>query len=94
MRFLLDTNIVSEVHKPKPHGGVLAWFKEYQSTGFATPSVVVFELQMGAEKLRLTDPQRAGEFDVWIGRIVGGSDILSLDAAAAREAARTSISVI
>lgn len=23
--FLLDTNIVSELRKPKPHGGVVAW---------------------------------------------------------------------
>ena len=23
--YLLDTNVVSELRKPRPHGGVLAW---------------------------------------------------------------------
>ena len=25
--YLLDTNIVSELRKPRPHGGVLAWLQ-------------------------------------------------------------------
>jgi predicted nucleic acid-binding protein len=25
--YLLDTNVVSELRKPKPHGAVLAWFE-------------------------------------------------------------------
>ena len=25
--FLLDTNVISELRKPKPHGAVLAWVK-------------------------------------------------------------------
>jgi len=25
MAFLLDTNVVSELRKPRPHGPVLAW---------------------------------------------------------------------
>jgi predicted nucleic acid-binding protein len=88
LRFLLDTNILSELRKPKPHGGVLAWFTANQSSGFATPAIALFELQMGAEKLRQNDPLRAAEFDFWVGRIASGSTILPLDAAAAREAAR------
>ena len=27
MAFLLDTNVVSELRKPRPHGGVLAWIQ-------------------------------------------------------------------
>jgi predicted nucleic acid-binding protein len=88
LKFLLDTNILSEIRKPKPHGGVLAWFTAHQSASFATPAIALFELQMGTEKLRLQDPHRAAAFDFWIGRIAGGSDVLPLDAAAAREAAR------
>jgi toxin FitB len=88
LKFLLDTNILSEIRKAKPHGGVLAWFMAHQSTSFATPAVALFELQMGAEKLRSQDPYRAAAFDFWVGRIAGGSNVLPLDAAAAREAAR------
>lgn len=25
--YLLDTNIVSELRKPRPHGGVIAWLE-------------------------------------------------------------------
>jgi predicted nucleic acid-binding protein len=88
VRFLLDTNILSEIRKPSPHGAVLAWFTEYHSAYFATPAIALFELQIGAEKLRKQDPYRAAMFDFWVGRIAGGSNVLSLDAAAAREAAR------
>lgn len=88
MRFLLDTNIVSEVRKPKPHGGVLAWFAANRSAYFAMPSIALFELQMGVGRVQETDPLRAAEYDYWIGRIEGGTNVLPLDAAAAREAAR------
>jgi hypothetical protein len=87
VKFLLDTNILSEVRKPKPHGGVLAWFMANHSATFATPSIALFELQMGAEKIRKQDPYRAEVFDFWAGRIAG-ANVLPLDAAAARETAR------
>nr|WP_256370392.1 PIN domain-containing protein [Granulicella sp. S156] len=85
---MLDTNVISELRKPRPHGGVLAWMQAYPTDAFATPTIALFELQIGTEKLRLQDPVRAQEFDFWIDRIAGGSTILSLDAAAARLAAR------
>jgi len=55
---------------------------------FAIPAIALFELQMGAEKLRQQDPLRAATFDFWVGRIAAGSNVLPFDAAAAREAAR------
>ncbi len=88
MKYLLDTNILSEIRKPKPHGGVLAWFTAHHPEGFATPVIALFELQMGVEKVREHDALKAAEFDFWAARIAGGSDVLPLDAEAAREAAR------
>lgn len=88
MRFLLDTNILSEIRKPRPHGGALAWFTAHESAGFATPVIALFELQMGVEQLRHQDPERASRFEFWIERLEAGSDVLSFDAAASRETAR------
>lgn len=88
MKFLLDTNILSEVRKPRPHGGVLAWFTANDLSGFATPSIALFELQMGVEKLRTQDPSRTAQFEFWIGRLETGSTVLPFDAAASRETAR------
>lgn len=88
MKFLLDTNILSEVRKPRPHGGVLAWFTAHQSTGLAIPAIALFELQMGVEKLRTQDPERAARFEFWIAQLETGSNVLPFDAAAGRETAR------
>jgi toxin FitB len=52
------------------------------------PAIVLFELQMGTERLRAQDARRAEEFDAWIHQIEHGSMIVPLDAACAREAAR------
>jgi hypothetical protein len=88
VKFLLDTNVVSEIRKAKPYGGVMAWFTAHHSSGMAVPAVVLFEIQMGAERLRQKDPLRAAQFDWWAGQIAGSGNVLPLDAAAAREAAR------
>lgn len=88
MKFLLDTNILSELRKQRPHGGALAWFTAHQSLGFATPVVALFELQMGVELLRSQDPLRATQFEYWIARLEAGINILPFDAAASRETAR------
>jgi predicted nucleic acid-binding protein len=88
LKFLLDTNIISELRKPRPHGGVSAWIQSHPNEAFAVPAIALFELQMGIELLRRQDPDRAQEFDGWIGRIAAATRVLPLDADAAREAAR------
>ncbi len=76
------------MRKPKPHGGVVAWFTAHHSHGFGVPSLALFELQAGVEKVRKHDPSRAAAFDFWIGRIAMSSEVLTLDVPSAREAAR------
>ena len=88
MKFLLDTNIISEVRKPKPHEGVLAWFKEFQFSEFFIPAIALFELQMGIEKIRSQDSYKAAMFEYWAAQVAAGTNVLAFDAAAGREAAR------
>ena len=89
MRFLLDTNVLSEVRKQKPHGGVLAWFTSVHLTAsMFIPSIALFELQMGVEQLRPKDPLRAASFEFWVSRLGAAANVLPLDAEAGREAAR------
>jgi predicted nucleic acid-binding protein len=88
LTFLLDTNVVSEFRKTRPHGAVVAWYHAHSPSAFAVPSVTLFELQIGAELTRKQDAAEALEIDGWIETIVRHATILSLDAAAAREAAR------
>ena len=46
-RYLLDTNIISEVRKPKPHGGVLAWIEGLREDQLYISAVTIGELQRG-----------------------------------------------
>jgi predicted nucleic acid-binding protein len=88
LRFLLDTNIVSELRKLKPHGGVLAWYEAHPQSAYAIPVLALFELQEGAEMTRHQNAPKADELDIWIDDVSRRWPILPLDGAAAREAAR------
>jgi predicted nucleic acid-binding protein len=87
-RFLLDTNVVSELRKPKPHGSVVAWVRSLQPAQIFVSSVTIGELQYGAELTRRQDPQRASELDAWITAVVEGTQLLSMDDNCFREWAR------
>jgi predicted nucleic acid-binding protein len=86
--FLLDTNVVSEFRKKRPHGAVVAWYKSYSPSAFAIPSIAFFELQIGAEMTRKQDDDKAREIETWIETVLRSATVLSLDATAARETAR------
>lgn len=49
-RFLLDTNVLSEVLKKRPTKTVLDRIDELEDTGLATSSVTVMELRFGAAR--------------------------------------------
>jgi hypothetical protein len=68
--FLLDTNVISELRKNKPHGAVLAWFDSVRAEDIAIPVTVIGELQEGVELTRRQNPQKAIEIERWINRIM------------------------
>jgi predicted nucleic acid-binding protein len=61
--YLLDTNVVSELRKTRPHGGVLAWLKEVPEDSVLISVVTLGELQAGVERTRRQDPAKAAEID-------------------------------
>ena len=56
IRYLLDTNVVSELRKPKPHGAVVAWLSRLQDHQLYISALTVGELQAGVERTRRQDP--------------------------------------
>ena len=74
--YLLDTNVISELRKPRPHGAITAWYAEQQLHALALPSVVIYELQAGAHRTRRQDPAKAEELDSWIESLVRAISIL------------------
>ena len=87
-RYLIDTNVVSEMRKPKPHGGPSAWLMSLE-LGQAFLSAVTFgEIQRGVEMTRKQDPAKARQIEAWATQLERASNILPMDAPCFREYAR------
>jgi toxin FitB len=86
--YLLDTNVVSEVRKPKPHGAVLAWLESADDESLFLSAVTLGELQGGIELTRRQDPVKAAEIEAWLDHIAASQQILPMDGPTFRECAR------
>ena len=84
-RYLLDTNVVSELRKRKPHGAVLAWFGDLQEEQIFLSAVTLGELQAGVELTRAHDPQKAKDIERWLDQVAESYQIVPMDTAAFRE---------
>jgi predicted nucleic acid-binding protein len=86
--YLLDTNVVSELRKPKPHGAVLAWFEGLEDTQLHLSAVTIGEIQAGIEITREQDEAKALEIEAWLEMVAISYNVLSMDAATFRAWAR------
>jgi toxin FitB len=87
-RFLLDTNIVSETRKRRPHGAVIAWLGGLAQEQVFFPAIVFWELQVGIEITRKHDLAKAQEIEKWVDDMVERQQIVPMDAPCFRESAR------
>lgn len=86
--FVLDTNVVSELRKPRPHGGVLAWLQGVDDKDLFLSAVTVGEIQAGVELAREQDAAKAAEIEAWLEQLAACYAVLPMDAAAFRAWAR------
>jgi predicted nucleic acid-binding protein len=49
---LLDTNVVSELRRPRPHGAVLAWLQGVEDAHLHLAGVTLGEIQAGIDLTR------------------------------------------
>ena len=84
-RYLLDTNIVSELRKPRPHGAVVAWVNDQQEEQLFLSAVTLGELQAGIERTRRQDPAKASEIELWADQLATSYQIIPMDAECFRE---------
>jgi hypothetical protein len=87
-KFLLDTNVISELRKPKPHGAVIAWLNSLREDQIHVSAVSLGELQRGIERTRKTDSRKAAEIEAWLDQIAISNNVLPMHGAAFREWAR------
>ena len=87
-RYLLDTNVISEMRKPRPHGAVAAWFNAVEERTLFLSSVTLGELQAGIERTRRHDASKADELERWVDDSPASYQVLSMDVPCFREWAR------
>ncbi len=81
-RYLLDTHVVSELRKPRPHGGVVVWLESLEDAQLFVSAVTLGEIQAGIELTREQDPAKAQEIEAWLALVAGAFNVLPMDAAA------------
>lgn len=80
MRFLLDTNVISETARPRPSTRVFEWIRSLPT--LPIPVIAVYEIASGIR--RLPHGRKRDFLEAWFAELLGaGADVLSLDQAAA-----------
>jgi predicted nucleic acid-binding protein len=77
--YLLDTNVISELRRPRPHGAVVAWLEDVADHDLHLSAVTLGELQAGVELTREQDPERAAQIETWIDQVAQTWNVVPLD---------------
>lgn len=84
MSYLIDTNVISELRRPFPDGGVVEWFSQRPASSLFLSVLTLGEIRKGIEKLK--DKHRQMELIDWLENdllIFFSGRILSIDRAVA-----------
>lgn len=82
--YLLDTNIISELRKPKPHPAVTAWIQVTHNKDLSISAVTIGEIQAGIEITREQDKAKAAQIEQWLNQVVDTYNVLPMDASVFR----------
>jgi predicted nucleic acid-binding protein len=82
--YLLDTDVVSELRKRKPHQGVVAWVQSKPEESLHVSAVTIGEIQAGIEITREQDPEKAQEIESWLDEVAQSYNVLPADPAVFR----------
>ncbi len=75
---MVDTNVVSELRRPRPHGGVLAWMRSVDDERLHLSAATIGEIQAGIEKTREHDPAKAEALERWIDEVSATWNVLPM----------------
>ncbi len=76
---LLDTNVLSELRRSRPHGAVVAWLGGVADHDLHLSAATLGELQAGVEITREQDPEKASQIESWIDQVAQTWNVLPLD---------------
>lgn len=78
--YLLDTNIVSELRRVRPHGAVLAWISAIDDADLHLSAVTLGEIQAGIELTREQDAAKAAAIELWADQVADTYNVLPMTA--------------
>jgi predicted nucleic acid-binding protein len=78
--YLLDTNVVSELRRPRPHGAVVAWLEGVADADLYLSAVTIGEIQAGIETTREQNAAKAAEIEAWLEQVAQTYNILDMNA--------------
>jgi predicted nucleic acid-binding protein len=82
--FLLDTNVVSELRRPRPDPRVVAWLRGVEPQHIYLSAVTLGEIQAGVEITREQDLVKARAIETWADQVAETHEVLPMDARAFR----------
>jgi toxin FitB len=93
--YLLDTDIVSELRKPRRNENVTAWIESVAPTDLFFSLITVVEIERGIERQRHNNPVFARDLATWLDAILRlyGERILPLTINTARRWGRLSAQI-
>lgn len=93
MRYLLDTNVLSEVRRPRGDERVKRWVASTPGDEMYLSALVIGEVRRGIERLARRDPDQAGMYEAWLATVLHdyADRIIPVDAEIADEWGRMSV---
>ena len=87
--YLLDTNVVSELRRVRPHGAVLAWIAGVADADLFISAVTIGEIQTGIERTREHDAPKAAALEAWLEQVSETYNVLPMDSRTFRRWAKS-----
>ena len=78
--FQIDTNVISELRRPKPNPQVVEWVNALATEQLFISAVTIGEIQAGIELTREQDPEKASQLEAWLIQVSRSYNILPMDA--------------
>jgi predicted nucleic acid-binding protein len=93
VRYLLDTNVLSEVRRPRGDAGVKRWISSVPTEGLYLSVLTLGEVRRGIGLLSRRDPVQADVYEAWLVTVLRdyADRVLPVDAAAAEEWGRMNV---
>jgi len=82
--YLLDTSVVLELRRARPHPAVRAWLAPIPENRLHLSAVALGEIQAGIEITRAGDAARADQIEAWAIKLEVAHRILPMDGPAFR----------